>query len=147
MFNLEGGKEHPCSFALGRQGPLPLTHCRLSAGSLGWPNSSSSPVTLCCSFFHLWALGVYILPWWGAPASAGHAPRGSWSLRGKMERPTWDPAWPHGSQVALASSTLWPSSHSDRGLEAPAPDTEGTAHLDGNRLPQLHKVVLLFLDS
>ena len=140
MFNLEGGKEHPRSFALGRRGPLPLTHCRLSAGS-------SSPVTLCCSFSHLWARCVSTAMMRSTSFSCWT--RSSWKLESRREdeRPTWDPARPHGSQVALASPTLWPSSHSDCGLEAPAPDTEGTAHLDGNRLPQLHKVALLFLDS
>lgn len=34
--------------------------------------------------------------------------RSSWKLESRREdeRPTWDPAWPHGSQVALASPTL-----------------------------------------
>lgn len=127
---LAGRKERSCSFALGRRLPLPLP-LSLICSPHGRPSSSSSPVTLCCSFSRLWVRCVQL--------------QDEESQR-EDEGPIWVPALPLGSQGALASpwfTSIFPPDHD---LEAPASDAERTAHLDSNWLPQQHKVVLLLLD-
>lgn len=134
---LAGWKKHSCSFALGRWLPLQLP-LSLICSPHGRPSSSSSPVTLCCSFSHLWARCVQLQD----------KERPLWKLESQREDegPTWVPALPLGSQGALASPRFTSIFPPDRDLEAPASDAERTAHLENNQLPQQHKVVLLLLD-
>lgn len=135
---LAGRKERSCSFALGGWLPLQLP-LSLICGPHGWQSSSSSPVTLCCSFSRLWA----------RCAQLQDEERPLWKLESHREDegPTWVPALPLSSHVALASPCFMSIFPPDHDLEAPASDAERTAYLDGNRLPQQQEVVLFLLDS